>query len=84
LIISTNVICGVIKSEIPSSLRHYLLIVFRSSGRTKQYINTFGEEVIVDNAEQALAEEKLTQARIKDYTAGPVYFKDAEAEHMNG
>jgi hypothetical protein len=34
----------------------------------------------VDNAEQALSEaSKLTNARIKDYTAGPVYFRDGQA-----
>ena len=44
------------------------------SGRTKHFINVFGEEVIIDNAENALklACEK-TGAMIKDYTAAPVY-----------
>jgi DNA recombination-dependent growth factor C len=46
-----------------TSLSPYRFQIFR---RTKQYINTFGEEVIVDNAEQALAEgEKLTQVTYK-------------------
>lgn len=44
------------------------------SGRTKQFINAFGEEVIVDNAEKALKEACLrTGAVISEYTAGPVY-----------
>ena len=44
------------------------------SGRTKHYINAFGEEIIVDNAENALkvACEK-TGAVIREYTAGPVF-----------
>ncbi|MDR2037443.1 MAG: GH3 auxin-responsive promoter family protein [Bacteroidales bacterium] len=44
------------------------------SGRTRQYINAFGEEIIVDNAEKALHEAcKTTGAIISEYTAGPVY-----------
>lgn len=48
------------------------------SGRTKHYINAFGEELIIDNAEKALliACEK-TGAQIKEYTAGPVYMADS-------
>jgi len=53
------------------------------SGRTKHFINAFGEELIIDNAEQSLkiACEK-TNALIKDYTAGPIYMKDdAQGAH---
>jgi hypothetical protein len=47
------------------------------SGRTKYYINAFGEEVIHDNAEKALlAACQETHAVIKEYTAGPVYMSD--------
>ena len=47
---------------------------FRISGRTKHYINVFGEEVIVDNADKALeAACKATGAVIAEYTAGPVF-----------
>ncbi|HCY00376.1 MAG TPA: hypothetical protein DG754_09585, partial [Bacteroidales bacterium] len=47
------------------------------SGRTKHFINAFGEEVIIDNAEQALrvACEK-TGAQINEYTAAPIYMGD--------
>lgn len=52
----------------------------RISGRTKHYINAFGEEVIIDNAEKALAAAcKATGAIISEYTAGPVYM-DAESK----
>ncbi|MDP4223500.1 MAG: GH3 auxin-responsive promoter family protein [Bacteroidota bacterium] len=47
---------------------------FRISGRTKHFINAFGEEVIVDNADKALeAACRGTGAVITEYTAGPVY-----------
>lgn len=44
------------------------------SGRTKHYINAFGEELMVDNAETAIAKAcSATRAVIKDYTVAPVY-----------
>ena len=47
---------------------------FRISGRTKHFINVFGEEVIVDNADKALESAcKETYAVIAEYTAGPVF-----------
>lgn len=44
------------------------------SGRTKHFINAFGEEIIVENAERSIkiACEK-TNARIREYTAAPIY-----------
>jgi hypothetical protein len=47
------------------------------TGRTKHFINAFGEEIIIDNAEQALktACEK-TGALIREYTAAPIYMGD--------
>jgi len=47
------------------------------SGRTKYYINAFGEEVIMENAENALMTAcKETGAIIKEYTAGPMFMSD--------
>ena len=47
---------------------------FRISGRTKHFINVFGEEVIVDNADKAIESAcKATGAIIAEYTAGPVF-----------
>ncbi len=47
------------------------------SGRTKHFINAFGEELIIDNAENALKTAcKKTGAVISDYTAGPVFMSD--------
>jgi hypothetical protein len=47
------------------------------TGRTKHFINAFGEELIIDNAEKALntACEK-TGAQIKEYTAAPIYMAE--------
>jgi hypothetical protein len=45
------------------------------TGRTKNFINAFGEELIIDNAEKALeAACKKHDAIIAEYTAAPVYF----------
>jgi hypothetical protein len=45
------------------------------SGRLKHYINAFGEEVIVDNSDKALAIAcEKTGAIVCDYTAAPIYF----------
>lgn len=47
------------------------------SGRIKHFINAFGEEVIVDNTDQAIAIAcHQTGATVSDYTAAPVYFSD--------
>ena len=47
------------------------------TGRTKYFINAFGEEVIMENAEKALMTAcKETGAAIKEYTAGPLYMSD--------
>ncbi len=47
---------------------------FVITGRTKSFINAFGEEVIVDNAEKALHEACLkTGAEVLEYTAAPIY-----------
>jgi hypothetical protein len=51
------------------------------SGRVKHYINAFGEEVIVDNSDKAVAiASEKTGAIVNDYTAAPLYF----GEESNG
>ena len=53
---------------------------FVITGRTKHFINAFGEELIVDNAEKGLeAACAATGAQVADYTAAPV-FMDARAK----
>lgn len=44
------------------------------SGRTKSFINAFGEELMEENAERAIAEASLqTGAEVANYTAAPVF-----------
>ena len=53
---------------------------FIITGRTKHFINAFGEELIVDNAEQGLAFAcQKTGAQVSEYTAAPV-FMDAKGK----
>ncbi|HEX4851392.1 MAG TPA: GH3 auxin-responsive promoter family protein, partial [Puia sp.] len=57
-----------------TSLHPYRIKV---SGRLKHFINAFGEEVIVDNSDKAVAiASERTGAKVNDYTAAPVYFSD--------
>lgn len=49
---------------------------FLVTGRTKHFINVFGEEVVVENAENAIAKAcRDTGAVIRDYTVAPVYME---------
>ncbi|MGE4587490.1 MAG: GH3 auxin-responsive promoter family protein [Mangrovibacterium sp.] len=51
----------------------------RITGRTKHFINAFGEELIIDNAEEALKKACAhTHATISEYTAGPVFMSDRQ------
>jgi hypothetical protein len=79
LIITTN--AGLWRYMIGDTIRFSSLSPFRIqiTGRTKHFINAFGEELIIDNAERALAEAcSQTGAIIRDYTAAPIYFNDKE------
>ena len=54
---------------------------FKISGRTKHFINAFGEEVIVENAEKAVqTASESTDALITNFTAAPVYFGDSKSK----
>ena len=57
---------------------------FVITGRTKNFINAFGEELIVDNAEKGLAYAcQQTGAEVQEYTAAPVYMDDnAKCRHQ--
>lgn len=53
---------------------------FKITGRTKSFINAFGEELVVENAEAAIAAAcAKTNAEIRNYTAAPVYMQDEKA-----
>ncbi len=74
LIISTD--CGLWRYAIGDTVEFTSLFPhkIKITGRTKHFINAFGEEVIIDNAEKALEKACLgTGAHIIEYTAGPVY-----------
>jgi hypothetical protein len=60
-----------------TSLNPYRILI---TGRTKHFINAFGEELIIDNAEKALVKAcSICDAAIRDYTAGPIYFSDKKS-----
>lgn len=80
IIISTN--AGLWRYVIGDTVKFTSLDPYRIkiTGRTKHFINAFGEEVIIDNAEKALTKACAeTNAIIKDYTACPIYFQGNEA-----
>lgn len=64
-----------------TSKRPYKFII---TGRTKYFINAFGEELIMDNAEKGLAYAcEKTGAQVKEYTAAPVYMdENAKCRHQ--
>ena len=77
LIISTN--GGLWRYVLGDTIQFTSIIPFRIkvTGRLKHYINAFGEEVIVDNTDKAIAiASEKTGAIVNDYTAAPVYFSD--------
>ena len=64
-----------------TSRRPYKFVI---TGRTKYFINAFGEELIMDNAEKALAYAcEHTGAQVNEYTAAPVYMdENAKCRHQ--
>jgi hypothetical protein len=84
MLITTS--CGLWRYEIGdtvmfTSTNPYKFII---TGRTKHFINAFGEELIVDNAEQGLAYAcQQTDAEVLEYTAAPVYMDNqARCRHQ--
>ncbi|MFT7380629.1 MAG: hypothetical protein ACI9Z3_000506 [Roseivirga sp.] len=79
LVISTN--AGLWRYKIGDTVQFTSVDPFRIkiSGRTKHFINAFGEEVVVENAERAIAEAAdRTGALINNFTAAPKYFSHNE------
>ncbi|WP_166962934.1 GH3 auxin-responsive promoter family protein [Yeosuana marina] len=79
LIITTN--AGLWRYKIGDTIRFTSVNPYRIkvSGRTKHHINVFGEELIIENAEDALKKVcKKTNSEIVDYTAAPIFMKDKE------
>ena len=84
MVISTC--CGLWRYEIGDTIQFtstnpYKFII---SGRTKHFINAFGEELIVDNAEKGLAYAcEKTGAEVSEYTAAPVFMdQNAKCRHQ--
>lgn len=56
---------------------------FKISGRTKQHINAFGEELMVHNADTAIAVAcEKTHALVKDYTVAPIFMQNNSGAHQ--
>jgi hypothetical protein len=77
LVISTN--AGLWRYIIGDTVKFTSLSPFKINitGRTKHYINVFGEEVMVRNTDKALAQAcKTFRVKAVDYTVAPVYFAE--------
>jgi hypothetical protein len=80
MVISTN--AGLWRYLIGDTVRFTNLSPYRIliSGRTRNFINVFGEELIVDNTDKALdAACKATGSIINEYTAAPVFLDDNDS-----
>ncbi|OBX23852.1 MULTISPECIES: GH3 auxin-responsive promoter family protein [Bizionia] len=79
VIITTN--AGLWRYKIGDTIRFTSINPYRIkvSGRTKHHINAFGEELIIENAEDALKKVcKKTKSEIVDYTAAPIFMEGKE------
>ncbi len=79
VIITTN--AGLWRYKIGDTVKFTSLSPYRIkvSGRTKHFINVFGEELIIENAEEALKKVcKKTKSEIVDYTAAPIFMEGKE------
>ena len=79
IIISTN--AGLWRYRIGDTVRFTSVSPYRIrvTGRTKHYLNAFGEEVIIENAEEALKKAcESSDCEIVDFTAAPVFMKGKE------
>ena len=83
MVITTN--AGLWRYQIGDTVHFTSLDPFRIkiSGRTRNFINAFGEELIIDNAEKAIAIAcERSRAIITEYTAAPVYLQgDQKGAH---
>ena len=84
MIISTS--CGLWRYLIGDTVRFTSVNPYKFviTGRTKSFINAFGEELIVDNAEKGLqAACAATGATVREYTAAPVFMdQNAKCRHQ--
>jgi hypothetical protein len=65
-----------------TSIKPYKIII---TGRTKQFVNAFGEEVMVSNTDKALAEAcALVGAQVSEYTVAPIFFNHKNKRSKGG
>ncbi|MBL1280124.1 MAG: GH3 auxin-responsive promoter family protein [Fluviicola sp.] len=79
MVISTN--AGLWRYIIGDTIKFTSLLPYRFkiTGRVNSFINCFGEEVIVENADLAIARaSKKTDAQIKEYTVAPIFMDGKE------
>ena len=79
MVITTN--AGLWRYKIGDTVRFTSTNPYRIkvTGRTKHFINAFGEELIIENAEEALRNScRQTGAEISDYTVAPIYMAGKE------
>ena len=79
IVITTN--SGLWRYLIGDTVRFTSLKPFRIrvSGRTKHHINVFGEELMVENTDQAIAKTcSALNCEVKDYTVAPIFMKNKE------
>jgi hypothetical protein len=79
VVITTN--AGLWRYLIGDTIRFTSLSPYRIrvSGRTKHHINVFGEELMVENTDMALAKTcSDIHCEVKDYTVAPIFMKDKE------
>ncbi len=79
MVISTN--AGLWRYNIGDTIKFTSKFPYRIkiSGRTKHFMNAFGEEIIVENAETAIAKAcEITGAVIDNFTAAPIYLKEGK------
>ena len=83
IVITTN--GGLWRYKIGDTIQFTSLSPYRIqvTGRTKHFINVFGEALIIDNAEKALERVSAkTKSIISNYTAGPIFMeKDSQGAH---
>lgn len=79
VVITTN--AGLWRYKIGDTVRFTSVNPYRIkiSGRTKHHINVFGEELVIENAETAIASTcQLLNAEITDFTVAPIFMEGKE------
>ncbi len=83
LVITTT--SGLWRYQIGDTIQFTSLHPFRIKivGRTKHFLNVFGEEVMVHNTDMAIAEAcKVTKASMVDYTVAPLFMTESSGAHQ--